>query len=85
MKDSKLSKKNDFTSLRPPTKPMAQHMVSKGRFKSTVEKKGLHLIQLLIRNSRNVVYHIRYYVQQKSHLKDVYFANQKIIELPITN
>ena len=39
MKDAKLSKKIDFTSLRPPTKPMDQHMGSKGRIKSTVEKK----------------------------------------------
>ena len=62
---------------------MAQHMGSKGRFKPTVEKKGCHLMPLIIRNARNVVYHIRYYVQQQIHLKDVHFANQKIIELPI--
>ena len=46
MKNAKLSKKSDFTSFQPPTKPISQNMGIKGRIKPTVEKKGMQFVKM---------------------------------------
>ena len=38
IKEAKLGKQSEFTSLKPPSKPLAQYLGCKGRLKPTVEK-----------------------------------------------